>query len=133
MNTAMTPHDFMACEMEQPFEWGLTDCCSIVDRWVFLRRGYSPRVRAGMDYTDEASARAWIDACHGGIAGAIIRVMRANCFDQTETPQDGDVGLALAIRDDVAFAGVLVDGIWIGRDTSGWLASAKYLRAWRVG
>lgn len=128
----MTPQQFIDREVRKPFRWGVTDCCSMLDRWCAVKLGYSPRQRAGLNYTNEAEARALIDHYHGGMAGCMLRVMAAGRFAEVQDVAEGDVGLGVAMRENIAFAGLFVDGIWLGRDADGWMASVKHLKAWRV-
>ncbi len=84
--------DFLRREAESPPYPGA--CCRIADRWVAVRRGFSPLAHYGREIRTSEDVQAWLVE-PGGIAVAVSRVMRAGGFAKTKTPQIGDVGLVL--------------------------------------
>lgn len=131
----MTVEEFVAQEAALPRYPGA--CCVMADRWVRLRRGFSPLARYGrMPDTDEAT-RAWLVE-PGGIAVAVNRVMRCAGFAKTGAPDVGDVGLILhgeacAGRHPVSLAILGALG-WYSRNSRGLFTAPRdaVWKAWAI-
>lgn len=124
--------DFIAAEMSKPFEPGLTDCGSTVDRWVTERLGWSPFERFGRQVGDERGMDSWLSQ-KGGLLSAAFDVTRGIASVEREgVPQPGDVGLII-VEKKVCLA-IRGDELWWSRDHDGFITcdDSHAYRTWVV-
>ncbi|MBW8639005.1 hypothetical protein K1W69_17545 [Hoeflea sp. WL0058] len=126
--------DFIRSEMERPFVWGETDCCSTADRWVRIRAGFSPLERYGRTIRSRQDALRWTGADASRLQSAVLDVMGKTGFAIGQDPQAGDVGLVTVDRMRRLAMAIFDGRIWTSRDPDGFIcASARYtLCSWRV-
>lgn len=122
---------FLLRQVQQPFAWGKSDCCTFAADWIRLRTGRDPAGRLRGLYGDETGARL-IAKPSGGLAGLMCGLAVRAGLTRTRHPRIGDVGMVvhedrepiMAIRVPVGWAARTLDGIYLGE--------LRCLRAWRV-
>ena len=126
----MSVSEFVATESRRPFDWGVTDCASTVDRWVRSVTGISPLDSYGRRYASEAEAKAWL--AEANLAVLMNRCMRAAGFKKTLSPQAGDVGLVFS--DGRLCAAIFTGSMWFSHDIGGVIGAPEgaMWKAWRV-
>lgn len=124
--------EYIACEMERPYEKGVTDCAGTVDRWVIRLAGFSPVIALGKRLRNAEDA-AELMSLHRSFVVLVSRVAAAGGFKKTKSPVVGDVGLIINEK------GILCPAIhagdcWFSRHETGALAVPldKFLRAWSI-
>ncbi len=123
----MTLDEFLSREARSPGYPG--SCCRMADRWFAMRMGFSALTNFGRDFETDEDVAAWLKE-RGGIARAVIRVMRAARVSKTFAPKEGDVGLVW-FRNRLAMA--IFDGrLWATRDERGLAFVSGFVRAWSL-
>lgn len=125
----MDVREFVAALAAEPFAWGVNDCASCADRWVTLRRGFSPMGLYGRRHTSRDEAQAWLSE-PGNIYVAFNRVMRRGGFQRTKTPGPGDLGLV--IFDGRICIAIHTGDCWFSRHEDGFIAAPlnHFWKAW---
>lgn len=124
--------DFIASEMQKPYEKGVTCCGATADRWVRRLTGFSPVAAAGRQLRNAEDVAAIVTVPES-FAVVFNRIARAGGFKKTTAPIAGDV--ALTFHGDVMFPAIHAGTFWFTRHESGALALpiARYWKAWRIG
>ncbi|TIN83095.1 hypothetical protein [Mesorhizobium sp.] len=124
--------DYIAFEMERPYEKGVTDCGGTVDRWVRRLAGFSPISAANRQLRNAEDAAEWLSVPQA-FAVLVNRVARAGGFKRTTAPIAGDVGLILNEKGVMAPA-IHAGDFWFSRHETGALAvpNDKFWKAWRI-
>lgn len=124
----MTAAEFLAAEAAKPFAWAQTDCASMCDRWVRMRRGVSPLDAGSIHYRDRDGAMAILRR----LAPMMSRGMRKAGLAKTAEPREGDVGLVL-VNGRIGPA-ILAGDHWITRHEDGFIAAplGNVWKAWRI-
>lgn len=124
--------DYIAFEMERPYEKGVTDCGGTVDRWVMRLAGVSPVTAFGRQLRNAEDAAEWL-AVPQMFVVLVNRAARAGGFKKTANPIPGDIGLIVNERGVIAPA-IHAGDYWFTRHETGALAVPidKYWKAWSV-
>lgn len=124
--------DYIAFEMERPYEKGITDCGGTIDRWVRRLAGVSPVSAFGRQLRNEEDAAEWL-AVPQMFVVLINRAARAGGFKKTKTPIPGDVGLIISEKGVITPA-IHAGEFWFSRHETGALSApiSKFWKAWRV-
>lgn len=123
---------FMRRALNEPFRWGVNDCCATVDEWCKLRTGRSPINAVYESYDNETAANEIIER-RGGVARMVSGAMRSAKIPKTRDPQNGDVGVVKMLGR--VCAAIKLGNIWTARDKTGMLATAspdRIVAAWRI-
>jgi hypothetical protein len=123
--------DYIQSEISKPYRDGETDCCNTADRWVTLRKGFSPLLRFGRPVKCSEDVQEWLSE-RWGLVGGVLRVMRSSGFPCTKDPAPGDVGLVIT-KKEVCMA-VFTGKFWFTRNERGvmFIRREAFLRAWSV-
>ena len=125
--------NFIQSEIYKPFEWGKTDCCSTVDRWVKLKTATSPLEFYGRQVLNEFEGKKWLTE-KGGIIKACERVIKNAGFKVTKTPEVGDIGLIVVYENQVCMA-IKCENFWFSRDENGIIGAplnCRVLKSWKI-
>ncbi|MGX9144973.1 DUF6950 family protein [Mesorhizobium sp. 128a] len=122
---------YVASESARPFVWGVTDCCSTVDRWVQKVRCISPLTL--FDEWDRTAADA--EECLSrpySLPARINRALRKASVARTTNPQPGDIGLALF--DGKVGVAIHAGAFWFSRGRDGLVGApvSAFWKAWSV-
>ena len=117
--------EFIKEQLELPFIWGKTDCCSTCDAWSRRYTGFSPMTRFNSQYSSRGEAMEILER-PGGIAVAVNRAMRE--FPKTKTPQIGDIGLC--IFGEKIFPAIKTENGWFSRGEEGFVMAPDFWKAW---
>lgn len=107
--------DYIRQEIEKPFEWKVTDCCSTANRWVFLKTGISPISLSGFDFETEEEAKSILKK-NRNLLVACRKAM--TMFEKTKEPQEGDIGI-IRIYEDTICAAIRMKNGWFTRNENG--------------
>ncbi|MER9135109.1 hypothetical protein NKI20_02200 [Mesorhizobium sp. M0830] len=124
--------DYIAFEMERPYEKGVTDCGGTVDRWVQRMAGVSPVSAFGRQLRNAVDAAEWL-AVPQMFAVLINRAARAGGFRKTMAPIAGDVGLIVNEKG-VMCPAIHAGDFWFARHETGAIAVPidRFWKAWSV-
>lgn len=125
--------EFIRSEIEKPFVWGETDCCSTANRWVHKVTGKSPLDIYGRKHSNEEGARKWLSE-NGGIVTAINNVMKSAEIPETKRPFCGDIGIII-IYENMACMALNTKNSWFTRNESGIIVAphtVHVLKAWKI-
>jgi len=120
---------FLQTVAAEPWQWGVNDCCSILDRWLVLRGVQSPKGHFGWHYQSEHEAQAIIKA-QGGLIPMLRKGLGGVGLIRIQNPNVGDVGLVIA--GGVGCAAVKTGKLWQSRSESGRICAAGHVEAWCV-
>lgn len=87
----MTLDEYVRAEMARRWRWGSVDCVEFGRKWICERTGRNLPAFAKYGNWHEAMA---VLAERGGLAAIVREWMAVHGFEQTECPEDGDVGIA---------------------------------------
>jgi hypothetical protein len=127
----MTLDDFLDLHAKRPLVWGESDCVQFGLQWAKERTGRP--LTAMFDYHSQKQAISALRA-RGGLERIVPDWMGRNGFRPTETPDDGDVGLAPVASGVDPFAVVIRYGPWwISREPKG-IGGMQFekIRSWRI-
>lgn len=127
----LQPEQFFAPERNRPFQWGVNDCVSLVDRWILLRTGKSFLQASGFHWSDKQTVDALFAEYSMPIE--VARAMRSIGLKMTTSPDRGDVALIVA-GPRIACA-VKGGSMWLFRTEAGICSaphSVRALGAWGV-
>lgn len=118
-----------AARAEQPFEWGVHDCCMFAADAVLAVTGHDPAADLRGSYVNELGAARKL-ARYGGVAGAAIA--HGGRVVPVALAQPGDVGLSLQDAAQPALA-VWGGGAWHAAGQVGVVVvpTECIVRAWR--
>lgn len=122
---------FVKDELARPFAWGATDCAHTGDRWARLASRRSFIAALGVDFADEAGARALMARLPMPVW--IGRAMRAAGFARTDRAEPGDLGIVRL--GNVAALALMTGAGWLWRDEDGMHgapATTATLAIWRI-
>lgn len=124
--------DYIAIEMERPYEKGVTDCGGTIDRWVQKMAGVSPVSAFGKQLRNAEDAAEWLVVPQMFVV-LVNRAARAGGFKKTAHPIPGDVGLIINEKGVMAPA-IHAGDCWFSRHETGALAVPidKFWKAWSV-
>ncbi|TPN43202.1 hypothetical protein [Mesorhizobium sp. B1-1-7] len=124
--------DYIALEMQRPYEKGITDCGGTIDRWVRRMAGVSPVSAFGRQLRNAEDAAEWL-AVPQMFAVLVNRAARAGGFRKTATPIAGDVGLIFSNKG-VMCPAIHAGDCWFSRHDTGAIAVPvdRFWKAWRV-
>lgn len=124
--------EYIAIEMERPYEKGVTDCGGTIDRWVQTMAGVSPVSAFGRQLRNAEDAAEWL-VVPQMFAVLVNRAARAGGFKKTANPVPGDVGLIINEKGVMAPA-IHAGDCWFSRHETGALAVPidKFWKAWSV-
>jgi hypothetical protein len=128
----MNISEYIAAEMEKPFEPGQTDCANTADRWFVMRRGFSAMGHFGRQVHSAADMDEWLTEPLAIIKG-VKAVAAANNVPVTTVPKPGDIGIVIV--DKRACIALYNGDAWWSRDADGFILaddSYRYI-AWSVG
>lgn len=119
-------NQFIQQELQKPFEWSKTDCCSTCNRWVKEATGISPISQ--YKYSTEEEAKKILSK-PGGIAVLTNKVMRP-WFKKTKEPKLGDIGLV--IWNQKIFPAIKIKEGWFSRSEEGLILAPDFWKAWDI-
>lgn len=124
--------DYIALEMQRPYEKGLTDCGGTIDRWVRQITGISPVSAFGRQLRNADDAAEWLSVPQN-FAVLVNRAARAGGFKKTTSPTAGDVALIINEKG-VMTPAIHAGDMWFSRHETGAIAVPldKFWKAWRV-
>ncbi|TPI39316.1 hypothetical protein FJW07_14150 [Mesorhizobium sp. B3-1-9] len=124
--------DYIAAEMQRPYEKGVTDCGGTIDRWVRQIAGVSPVSAFGRQLRNAEDTAEWV-AVPQMFAVLVNRAARAGGFKKTKTPIAGDVGLIFTDKGVMAPA-IHAGDSWFTRHDTGAIAVPidRFWKAWSV-
>ena len=129
----MTIDEFILNEVNKPFVWGETDCCSTCDKWVEIRTGFSPLKNNGRIFTSEEEARKWIEGSKN-IVRAVHEVMQKTDFQTTRNPIQGDIAV-IPLSSSLACLAIHAGDYWFSRSEKGIIGASLngiILKAWSI-
>lgn len=122
----MSLKEFIKQEINKPFIWGETDCCSTTDRWVKNLTGFSPLENFGRKASPE-----WLG--EKGIVKPVVKVInKFKLLKKTSYPKAGDIGLIL-MPNNICALSIKTEKFWFVRNESGIIGApieTQILRAW---
>lgn len=125
---------FIKSQLLRPFEWGKTDCASVIDEWVYLNRGYSILERAKFDYSSFDEKQKIIDN-HKNYLKAMLYVVKKNKEKSTRKPVAGDFA-AIIIANQYLGAAIHCGTFWFTRNERGVIGQriedTKVIKAWKL-
>jgi hypothetical protein len=129
----MTLAEYLRSEGNRPFEFGTSDCVTLIADWVRLRRGFDPIIHY-RGYSGRVEAHNILDG-YGGLIRVVARVARCAGVPMTNEPRPGDI--AVVVVDGVTACAIRGETRWAMRPYSGGLAllsldEVRVIAAWRV-
>lgn len=124
--------DYIATEMQRPYEKGVTDCGGMIDRWVAKLSGVSPVTAFGRQLRNAEDTVEWL-AVPQMFVVMVNRAARAGGFKKTANPIPGDVGLIVNDKSVMAPA-IHAGDYWFTRHETGAFTVPinKFWKAWSV-
>jgi len=127
----MTIDEFIKNEITKPFEWGITDCCSTANRWVYISSGVNFLEKSGFIFSSKDDA---IEILKVNLIKLFSDLCETNKFKRTNFPKSGDLGLIKIYENGkptVAVAIKYKNG-WFSHAESGcfFLKEAKVIRSY---
>jgi hypothetical protein len=124
--------DYIAAEMQRPYQKGVTDCGGTIDRWVRLLSGVSPVTAFGKQLRNAQDAAEWMVVPQMFVV-MVNRAARAGGFKKTTAPIAGDVGLVFPDKGLICPA-IHAGDCWFSRHETGALAVPidRFWKAWSV-
>lgn len=130
------------CALPHRWAWGGIgghDCTTFCADWVFRRTGRNPGAGLIETYASADGAQEIIAAA-GGIEQLVGDRLSACCFERTDDPQTGDIGIIavptgfeadrLAVKEIPA---IRFGPIWLAMSARGPVGkSAEHVAAWRI-
>lgn len=120
------------------WQWGASDCCAFAGEWIRRATGRDPFGRYRGRYASPLAAQRLIKRSGGFVP--IVGMEMDECFERTQSPRDGDVGIIEApvgLRDRMPVVGAIMairsGERWIARSAFGLQAgSYSTVSAWRI-
>ena len=131
----MTLGEYLTAQSAARWSWGRVDCVQFGLQWA--RESTGRPLTAFSAYSGREGAMAVLET-HGGLERIVRDWMVRNGFDPTDTPDDGDIGLAPVERRGegglAGFSVVIRSGPWwIGKTPRGIASVAvEGIPTWRV-
>lgn len=129
----MNIDEFILNEVNKPFVWGETDCCSTCDRWVESQIGFSPLKNSQQVFKSEEEAKRLIKRSQN-IFKAAYKVMKKANFLVTKNPVMGDVAI-IPLSPTIVCLAIHAGDYWFSRNEKGIIGASIngiVLKAWSI-